>query len=441
MTTTESQVVDAGLPDPAARHMRARIIGLDGARGLACLCVVITHVSGHFSPLTTAATKLNLLGFSLVFFYVLSGFLLFLPYVRALTETHSSAKLPNTKNFAIHRVARVFPGFLVIFLLCNYVFQVAYVQSAALARVGTDEGTGMITNPWQLLANLTLVQTYFPRYLQTGLNPSWSLTLELAFYVSLPLLGMLLFALRKRTSVRPLTLAVLAPIILIVIGVIGRLLAPLLIAHFHVSGTLLQNWGPNWVAVYLRSFLTSADNFGFGMLAAIAIVAMEQQSVSERLSRRVRRYSGLALLPAVMVSLALMAVHSLFGTTAIAVGAGLVLLIIVAPLARGEKSAIASFLDGTAFRYVGKVSLSIYLWHFPVMLLLGRCGLMAGDSVAGVTRNVVLTLAVTLSAATITYYAVEEPAMKLARRYRYQKTDAASGAVHAEVTPAPLGQA
>ena len=78
---------------------RARIIGLDGARGLSCLGVAVMHVTAHFSPHTAATWKTNIVGLSLIFFYVLSGFLLFLPYVRKLTETASDgahARAPRT---------------------------------------------------------------------------------------------------------------------------------------------------------------------------------------------------------------------------------------------------------------------------------------------------------------------------------------------------------
>lgn len=80
-------------------------------------------------------------------------------------------ELPNTANFAVHRVARILPGYLVIFLLCNYLLQVAYVQNASLQPTRTEDGTGMITDPWQLIANLTLTQSHTPKYFQTGLNP------------------------------------------------------------------------------------------------------------------------------------------------------------------------------------------------------------------------------------------------------------------------------
>jgi peptidoglycan/LPS O-acetylase OafA/YrhL len=103
-------------PTPSGiSRTRSRIIGLDGARGLSCLGVAVMHVTAHFSPHTAATWKTNLVGLSLIFFYVLSGFLLFLPYVRKLTEQRSSLRMPSTANFAVHRIARILPGYLAIY--------------------------------------------------------------------------------------------------------------------------------------------------------------------------------------------------------------------------------------------------------------------------------------------------------------------------------------
>jgi peptidoglycan/LPS O-acetylase OafA/YrhL len=420
--TAQPQAADPAdaLPSISApARTRGRIIGLDGVRGLSCLGVAVMHITGHFSPHTAAAWHTNLVGLSLILFYVLSGFLLFLPYIRNLTADRASASLPSTKDFAIHRIARIIPGYLAIFLICNFVLQVAYVQNAALQAPGTDQGTGMITDPGELIANLTLVQSYIPQYFQTGLNPSWSLTLEYAFYASLPLLGLLLFALRKRTSVRPLVLAALAPLILIALGVIGKLFIPVIISSGHLSDPTLIEWGPNWAAVYARSFLANADNFAFGMLAALVVVAIEQRSLPER-GPRVRIYSLLALVPGLAVAAVLNAVHSPYATSALAALAALLILIIVAPMASGQNSTLATYFDLAPVRFVGKVSLSAYLWHFPLMLVLGRLGWMAGDTVPGMIRNVIVVLSVTLAVSTLTYYAVEKPAADYARRYRYR---------------------
>ena len=32
---------------------------------------------------------------------------------------------------------------------------------------------------------------------------------------------------------------------------------------------MMQNWGPTWAAVFMRSFITNADLFAYGMFAAI----------------------------------------------------------------------------------------------------------------------------------------------------------------------------
>ncbi|BBY79693.1 acyltransferase [Mycolicibacterium pulveris] len=419
MTIKPRDTADRLSSKPAARTT-GRIIGLDGARGLSAVGVAVMHVAGNFSPNTAAQTKIGIVGMSLIFFFVLSGFLLFLPYVRRLTEDAAVATAPSARNFAIHRFARIVPGYLVIFLLCNYVFGVVYVENPTEQALGTDAGTGTITDPWQLLANLTLVQTYIPEYVFTGLNPSWSLTLEFAFYASLPLAAVVLFTMRRRTAMRPLLLAASLPVLFIVIGFVGKLLLPVVSNYFGVADPEMMQWGPNWVSVYLRSFLVNADNFAFGMLAAIVVVAIENGTVREAAARRVRPVSALALPVVLGVSFALIALGNMFGTSGVAIASALAILVIVAPLSCGQRSRIGEGLELAPFQFVGKVSLSLYLLHFPTMLMLHRFGLLAGDSLGAMCLNIVVVLAVTLAVSAVTYYSVEKPAMNIARRYRYR---------------------
>lgn len=400
---------------------RARIIGLDGVRGLLCLSIAITHVTGHYSPKTAATWQTNVFGFSLVYFFVLSGFLLSLPFIRNLIKDRTSATLPNVTDYAVHRLARIMPAYVLIFLFVNFVLQVCYVQNPALQPPGTDAGTGMITDPGMLLANLTLTQSYFPAYIQTGINPSWSLTLEYAFYASLPLLFLVIFKVRRRLTINPLALATVVPGVLLVVGLVGRAFIPLVFAHAGTSDFMLLNWGPNWAAVFTKSYLTNADNFAIGMLAAITFVAMERGELPERLSRRVRTISTVAILPVLVASGVLLVVASQFMTAGVGVVAGLMILIVVAPLARHEKSRLATVLDFRPIRFVGEISLSAYLWHFPVLLMLGRLGWMAGDTFPGMLLNIVLVLAVTILAGATTYYLIEKPAMKYAKRLRSKK--------------------
>ncbi|MGV0644803.1 acyltransferase family protein [Mycolicibacterium sp. XJ879] len=415
---TTKGAAQSGVParaDVGRNHKRARIIGLDGIRGLLCLSIAITHVTGYYTKNTADTWKTNLFGFSLVYFFVLSGFLLFLPYVRNLV---ARSDMPDVRNYAIHRLARIMPAYLVIFLIVNFVLQLSYVGNAAMMPDDARTGIGMITDPAELLANLALVQTYIPAFIQTGIGPSWSLTLEYAFYLTLPLLGWVIFRTGTRSRRNPFLVALLAPAILLGIGLLGRALTPLVNRYAGTSDFILLNWGPNIAAVFTRSILTNADNFAMGMLAAVVFVAIEHGVLSERASRRVRTLSAAAILPVLVVGAAMFAFAVSFVTAVVGVVAALMILVVVVPLARGEKSKLARTLDVRPIRYVGEISLSAYLWHFPLLLLLGQLGWMAGDTLPGMLYNIVVLLAVTVLAATVTYYLVEKPAMNYARRRR-----------------------
>src|SRR5689334_8117510 len=302
--TTQSEAASAeaslanAAPEPQTRR-RARIIGLDGVRGLLCLSIAITHVTGYYSKHTAAVWKTNIFGFSLVYFFVLSGFLLFLPYVRNVVAERSSARMPNTRDDA-------------------------------------RTGVGVITDPGELLANLALVQTYFPSYIQTGIGPSWSLTLEYAFYLSLPLLGLAVFRMRQRSTRNPFVVALLAPSILLIVGLIGRALIPVVNRYAGTTDFILLNWGPNIAAVFTKSILTNADNFAMGMFAAIVFVAIEHGALAERISRRVRLLSAVLILPVLVVSAAFFAIAVQFVTAGVGVVAAMMILIVVVPLARGR---------------------------------------------------------------------------------------------------------
>jgi peptidoglycan/LPS O-acetylase OafA/YrhL len=416
MTTTRRSAPGAGVV--GATPARLRIRGLDGARGLAALGVLIAHVADYYPAKSSLSAHITaLVGVSLIFFFVLSGFLLFLPYVRALTET-ASPTMPSTKYYAAQRFARVVPAYVVILLITNYVLRTAYVENPMLFPFGSGGGTGMITDPWQLIANLTLTQTYIPQFFQTGLNPSWSLSMEYAFYACLPLLCAVIFAVRKRFSVRPYKLAVFAVVALLVMGFVGKLLAPVLIPDYDTTNPWLINWGPNWGAVYLRSFPVNADNYAFGMLAAVVVVAMERRVLTDRISRRVRLYSALAIIPAGILFVLFLYLRRQFETSALALLGALLILVVVAPSARGRDSMLANWFDVRPVRFLGRVSLSLCLWHFPIMLLLGRWGLMKMGSVSATIENILLVFAIALSVSTVSFYCVERPAMNAAKRLR-----------------------
>lgn len=97
---------------------------------------------------------------------------------------------------------------------------------------------------------------------------------------------------------------------------------------------------------------------------------------------------------------------------------GFFIILVVLPLAWGADSRIARWFDARPFHFVGVISMSVYLWHFPLLLLLGRYHLVAGDTWGGMFRNMAVVTAVTLVLSTVTYYAVERPGLDLVKRFR-----------------------
>jgi peptidoglycan/LPS O-acetylase OafA/YrhL len=87
------------------------------------------------------------------------------------------------------------------------------------------------------------------------------------------------------------------------------------------------------------------------------------------------------------------------------------LLILWAVLPRERPSRLIAVLESRAAVWFGVVSYSVYLWHEPLVMFLGRHGLMASGA-AGVALNVALVLAITSALSALTYRFVEAPAMR-----------------------------
>jgi peptidoglycan/LPS O-acetylase OafA/YrhL len=112
------------------------------------------------------------------------------------------------------------------------------------------------------------------------------------------------------------------------------------------------------------------------------------------------------------------------GTFTSLAAAGIILLM-VDPEARGESSLLVRIGSWRPIEYTGEVSLSLYLWHFPVLVLVARAGLFTGDSVVSMLGSTVLIAAVSVALAAITFTFIERPAMT--GRFPRRATSAAPG--------------
>jgi peptidoglycan/LPS O-acetylase OafA/YrhL len=202
------------------RSKRWELPALDGLRALAILMVICCHSVYQVAPLLgnnqVRADTLGAFGFTGVFlFFVLSGFLLFLPYARALL---ASASWPSARRFYERRALRILPVYLVVLALLLFI----YIS------------VGRTTTPQALALTPLLLFNMLPaaNYLVTVINPPfWTLAIEWQFYLLLPwiALGLAKLVGRRRGRARVVRLA-WGLGLLVVSGLLLRFLAA--IAHY-----------------------------------------------------------------------------------------------------------------------------------------------------------------------------------------------------------------
>lgn len=156
-----------------------RVASLTGLRAVAALLIVGTHAAYGTGQLSNSylGTLYARLEVGVPIFFVLSGFLLFRPWVRA---TADGAPTPSLRRYVSRRIRRIVPPYFVVVLIAYALYH--------FRDAGPNPG-----HTWKgLLEHLTLTQIYEPVYfyvMHQGLTQTWSLAVEFAFYAVLPLLA------------------------------------------------------------------------------------------------------------------------------------------------------------------------------------------------------------------------------------------------------------
>lgn len=172
-----------GTPDhevgtlPSARGF---VPALEGLRAVAAFAVLTTHVAFQTGSSTGSMIHRvwGRLDLSVAVFFALSGFLLW--RVHAL---HARSGAPGTA-----RPARVYLRSRLVRIMPAYLALVAAVFLLVPRNASSSAAT------WT--SNLTLTQVYVPDSLVEGLTHAWSLSVEMTFYLVLPLLWLALARLR-----------------------------------------------------------------------------------------------------------------------------------------------------------------------------------------------------------------------------------------------------
>jgi peptidoglycan/LPS O-acetylase OafA/YrhL len=169
---------------------------IDGLRFMAIAAVIAYHLNGtlvryynlRLSPLPAILLLNGERGVWL--FFVISGFILSLPFA---SHRLRGTPAPDLKHYFLRRLTRLEPPYVINILLCALLLFV--VNHVALANVLPH-----------LLATLFYSHTFFYGDLST-INPvSWSLEVEVQFYLTMPLLA-LVFAIRKGWTRRTVLIA------------------------------------------------------------------------------------------------------------------------------------------------------------------------------------------------------------------------------------------
>lgn len=380
----------------SVRDSRRRLVGIEGMRALAASSVLVYHVwlygdpSGRSVPLGAATKIFDNLRAGVTLFFVLSGFLLFRPYVAAALR---GRPMPSLGAYLRNRALRILPAYWTILL-----FVALFLEHVLIER------------PHQLLANAAFVQNYVPSFAAgAGIVPAWSLAIEAVFYLCVPALGGAAIVLARGARLSPVAAAWIPVATMIAIGFGAKILE----RSIHL-GTVFQ-----------LSFLMRADWFAAGMALAIVYVRWEDGML---LPRRWRPVAAVTALGLVLLATKLFYRGTLNFTeyqTPIALACGLVLaLVVFAP----PTSKLLVVLQHRAIVAVGLGSYSLFLWHDPLLRAVRNAGLTF-DGAAGFVPNLLIVAAMAGVASALTYRFVEKPA--LARKRTWQSPEAA-GAVEAE---------
>ncbi|MFW6773585.1 acyltransferase family protein [Nocardioides sp. CPCC 205120] len=356
----------------AARPRRVRAI--DGLRGLAVAAVVIYHLSpGHVPG--------GYLGVDV--FFVISGFVI----TAALVQQRRVEGRVRLGRFWVRRTQRLLPALGTLLL----------VVSAGAALVGPSV-SGRLRE--QVLAALTFTGNWFQARAEFSyfdhtdpplLQHLWSLAVEEQFYLVWPLALLALLALVRRPRTRVLVVAA------------GALASAGAMAVLHTPGE-----DPS--RLYFGT-----DTHGFGLLlgaaAALAVPLLTGPPSSPRVAAVQRAVTSpvVPVVAALGVTAAVVRLpddHPVAYQGGIAIVSALTALLLVGLVVR-RGGPVRAVLATAPVVWLGERSYGVYLWHWPLLVLL-----RAAFPDAPAALRAALVVALTLLAATLSWRYVERPVLR-----------------------------
>ena len=320
--------------------------GLDAVRVFATFAVLVYHAASteysgfaveHPSVLGPAINRLNV---GVPIFFCLSGFLVGRPFIRCFLACDP---LPSPGRFLLQRATRVMPAYW-------FAFAIVVPLGAALP---IRDASGYVKS-------LLLVHTFSLEGVFSGLSQAWTLSVEMFFYLSLPLLYGILAATSRRLGPSGRLRLLIVVLVFLVVSAYG----------FQVF------WWNNRTGAFVTANVwlpAHADALASGMLLAVLVERRRDGGAVSRIADRASSLSGPLLVAGVVLWFAssrikypmeLVGVDSLrtqiLGHALFTASSALFLTpFCLSP----SRSRLMRWSSAKPIAWLASISYGIYLWH------------------------------------------------------------------------------
>ena len=347
-------------------NINSYIPAIDGLRAIAVLAVLIYHAD-IFSILKGGFTGVDI-------FFVISGYVI----SKSIYERSESSFNSYFLEFYSRRIKRIVPA-LVICLTITIILSTLFIPNSWLSN--TIDNTGL--SAFFGLSNFSLLlnhDSYFsPKIEYIPFIHTWSLAIEEQFYLIFPLLFYYWIRYKNSNKIKQ----ILSWTLLIVISI-----ASIIISIYET------NIAPS------RAFYLLPSRFWEMSIGSILL----QFQASSRFTLK----SKLIIYILLLTGLILICIGFIYAERtafpfpwAIPSVVGVLLL-----LSNIRQPILLKTLGSPIIIYIGKISYSLYLWHWPVAVL------MRWTIGFNTTRQIILYFIISFTCAAISYHYIEIPIRK-----------------------------